>query len=86
MDVSKTKKGTGAWVYGYGTRKKLSFSLGKYITILQAEMYAIKACTVDNLDRGYRNMYTVCPGSVTNVFIKNTRRELFSKCHSFYSN
>jgi hypothetical protein len=29
--------------------------------------------------------YTVCPRSVRTVFIKNTRRELFSKFHSFYS-
>jgi hypothetical protein len=28
--------------------------------------------------------YTVCPGSVRTVFIKNTRHELFSKFHSFY--
>jgi hypothetical protein len=28
--------------------------------------------------------HTVCPGSVRNVFIKNTRRELFSKYHSLY--
>jgi hypothetical protein len=38
-------KGTGAGVYGCGTRKKLSFSLGQYTTVFQAEMYAIKACT-----------------------------------------
>jgi hypothetical protein len=31
-------------------------------------------------------MYTVCPGSVRTVFIKNTRRELFSKFHSFIQN
>jgi hypothetical protein len=30
-------------------------------------------------------MYTVCPGSVRTVFIINTRRELFSKFHCFYS-
>jgi hypothetical protein len=29
--------------------------------------------------------YTVCPGSVRTVFVENTRRELFSKFHSFYS-
>jgi hypothetical protein len=29
--------------------------------------------------------YTVCPGSVRTVSIKNTRRGLFSKFHSFYS-
>jgi hypothetical protein len=60
-DVSKTKKGIGAWVYGYGTRKKHSFGLGKYITVLQAEVYVIKACTVDNLDRGYRNRNVYIP-------------------------
>jgi ribonuclease HI len=42
-------------VYGYGTRQKLRFSLGKYITIFQAEVCAIKACTVENLGRDYRN-------------------------------
>jgi hypothetical protein len=46
---------TGAEVYGYGTRNKLSFGLGKYTTIFQAEVYAIKACAVGNFDRGYRN-------------------------------
>jgi hypothetical protein len=30
-------------------------------------------------------LYTACPGSVRTVFIKNTRCELFSKLHSFYS-
>jgi hypothetical protein len=30
-------------------------------------------------------IYTMCPGSVRTVFIKNTRHELFSKCHSCYS-
>jgi hypothetical protein len=35
-DGSKINKGTGAIVYGYGTRKKPSFSLGKYTTVFQA--------------------------------------------------
>jgi hypothetical protein len=42
-------------VYGYGTRQKLSFSLGKYTTVFQAEVYATKACTVENKDRDYIN-------------------------------
>jgi hypothetical protein len=29
-DGSKTNKGTVSEVYGYGTRQKLSYSLGKY--------------------------------------------------------
>jgi ribonuclease HI len=54
-DGSKTNKGTGAGVYGYGTRLKLIFSLGKYTTVFQAEVYAIMACAAENLDRNYRN-------------------------------
>jgi hypothetical protein len=42
-------------VYCYGTRRKLSFSLGQYITVFQAEVYTIKAGTVENLDRNYKN-------------------------------
>jgi hypothetical protein len=34
-------------------KKKLSFSLGKYITVFQTELCAIKVCAVQNLDRGY---------------------------------
>jgi hypothetical protein len=42
-------------VYGYCSRQKLGFSLGKYAMVFQAEVYTIKACTVDNLDTVYRN-------------------------------
>jgi hypothetical protein len=44
---SKTNNGTGAGVYGRGVRKKLTFSLGQCTTAFQAEVYAIKACTVE---------------------------------------
>jgi hypothetical protein len=56
-DGSKTNKGSGAGVYkcGCGPRRHLSFSLGKYTTVFQAEVYAIKACAVGNLDRDYKN-------------------------------
>jgi hypothetical protein len=42
-------------VYCYGTRQELSFSLGQYMTVFQAEVYAIKACTDDNIDRNNKN-------------------------------
>jgi hypothetical protein len=42
-------------VYCYGTGRKLSFRLGNYATVFQAEVYAIKACTVGNLDRNDKN-------------------------------
>jgi hypothetical protein len=49
--ISKTKRGTDAGLYCHETRRKLSFSLGQYTTIFQAEVYAVKACAVENLDR-----------------------------------
>jgi ribonuclease HI len=54
-DNSKTGKGTGAEVYCCGTRIKLSFSLGTYTMVFQAEVYAIKACADENMDRNYKN-------------------------------
>jgi hypothetical protein len=54
-DGSKTNKGTGTGVCCYGTRRKLSFSLGQYTTVFQAEVYAIKACADENIDRNYKN-------------------------------
>jgi hypothetical protein len=42
-------------VYCHGTRQELSFSLGQYTTVFQAEVYAVKPCAVENLDRNYKN-------------------------------
>jgi hypothetical protein len=38
-----THKGIGAGVYGYGIRKKLSFSFGKYTIVFQTAVYAIES-------------------------------------------
>jgi hypothetical protein len=38
MDGSKTNEGNGAGVYGYRTRRRLSFSLAQYSTVIQAEV------------------------------------------------
>jgi ribonuclease HI len=54
-DGSKTSKGLGAVMYSYDTRQKLSISFGQYTTVFQGEVYAIKACVVENLDRKCRN-------------------------------
>jgi hypothetical protein len=53
-DGSKTKKGTGDGVYCHDTRLKFSFSFGQYTMVFQAEVYAIKACAVENLKRKYK--------------------------------
>jgi hypothetical protein len=47
-DGSKTGKGTGAGVYCCGTRIKLT-------TVFHAEVYAIKVCANENMDRKYKN-------------------------------
>jgi hypothetical protein len=56
-DTSKINEGSGAGVYGYGMRKKLgsASAFGQYTIAFQAEVYAIKACAVENLGRVYRN-------------------------------
>ena len=43
-DRSGMKKGTEAGVYGQSVGRRLSFSLGRYATGFQAEIYAILAC------------------------------------------
>jgi hypothetical protein len=42
-------------VYCHGKKRKVSFSLGQYTTVFDAEVYFIKACAVENLDRDYKN-------------------------------
>jgi ribonuclease HI len=41
------KEGTGAGVYGQSVKRRLSFSLGRYTTVFQAEIYAIVACAYE---------------------------------------
>jgi hypothetical protein len=53
--VPKPKKGAGAGVYCYGTRRRLIFRLGQYTTIFQADLYAIKAGTDEHIDRNEKN-------------------------------
>jgi ribonuclease HI len=43
-DGSKMKEGTGPGVYGKSVKRRLSFSLGRYATVFQAEIYGILAC------------------------------------------
>jgi hypothetical protein len=42
-DWSGTNEGTRAGVCGHGMRQIFNFSLGRYTTAFQAEVYAIKA-------------------------------------------
>jgi ribonuclease HI len=57
--TGQDQKGTGAGVCRWGSRRGHSFSLGLHTMVLQAEMYAIKACIMENTEMGYtgRNIY-----------------------------
>uniref|UniRef100_A0A224XSM0 ribonuclease H n=1 Tax=Panstrongylus lignarius TaxID=156445 RepID=A0A224XSM0_9HEMI len=56
-DGSKTPEGTGAGVVG--TKTKYSEPMGKFPSIFQAEIHAIRRCVQFNLNRGYRNQEIV---------------------------
>ena len=43
-DGSKMKEWAGAGVYGQSVGMRLSFSLGRYATVFQTEIYALLAC------------------------------------------
>jgi len=46
-DGSKMREGTGTGVYGQSVGRRLSFSLGRYATVFQVEIYAILACAYE---------------------------------------
>jgi hypothetical protein len=52
---------TGAWVYEYGMRSMLSFSLGKNTMVLQTEVPAFKASAVENIGNSYKNRNIYIP-------------------------
>jgi ribonuclease HI len=63
-DGSKMKGGTGAGVYGQSLRRRLSFSLEKYATVFQAEIYAILACAHEIQSQNRSERYvSICSDS-----------------------
>lgn len=82
---SKTYQGSGAGVYGYGTRWKLGIRFVKYTRVFQADVYAINACTVKNLDWNYRNrnIYILSGSQVSIKALDNYQMnsKLIWNCH-----
>jgi ribonuclease HI len=54
-DGSRTDLGTGSGVYGLKPNKHYSFSLGKFVSDFQTEIYAILLCAYENIRRAYKN-------------------------------
>jgi hypothetical protein len=48
---------TGAGVYGHSEGRRLSISLGKYVTVIQAEICAILACVCEIQNRARSEKY-----------------------------
>jgi hypothetical protein len=54
----------GAGVYGQSFRRRLSFSLGSYATVFQAEICAILACVYEIQSRNRSEKYvSICSDS-----------------------
>jgi hypothetical protein len=63
-DGSKMREGTGAGVYGQSLRRRLSFSLGRYTTVFQAEIYTILACVYEiQLQNRSEKYVSICSDS-----------------------
>ena len=56
-DGSKMREGTGAGVYGQLVERRLSFSLGRYATVFQAEIYPILACAYETQSQNRPEKY-----------------------------
>jgi ribonuclease HI len=54
-DGSRIPSGTGSGSFGVRPNRSLSFSLGKFATVFQTEIYAILQCAYENIRRAYRN-------------------------------
>jgi len=64
-DGSKMKEGTGAGFSGQSVGRRPSFSLGRYATVFQAEIYAILACAYETQSQNRpENYVSICPDSL----------------------
>jgi hypothetical protein len=54
-DGSRTDWGTGTGIYGLKPNRSYSFSVGKFVSIFQTEIYAILLCAYENIRRAYKN-------------------------------
>jgi len=54
-DGSRTDLATGSGIYGLKQHKSYNFSLGKFASVFQTDIYAILLCAYENISRAYKN-------------------------------
>jgi hypothetical protein len=64
-------------VYRWGSRRGHSFSLGLHTTVFQAEIYAIKACIMEYIEKG-------CTGR--NIYILSDSQAAIMALYTFQTN
>lgn len=83
--IHKSNEATLVGVYRGGLKKGHSFSLGLHTMVFQVKMYAIKACTGEDIEKRYkdRNIYILLDNQATinplNNFHINSK--LVGDCH-----
>jgi len=84
-DESKLREGTGAVVYVQSVRRRLSFSLGRYATVFQAEIYAILVCAheIQSQNRSEKYVNICSDAQAALKALKAVRRttRLVHQCH-----
>jgi len=59
------REGTGAGAYGESVERRLSFSIGRYATVFQAEIYGILACAHEVQSQSRMETYaSICSDSL----------------------
>ena len=74
-DESLMPNETESGVYGCSPKASIALPLGKYATVYQAEIYAILACALENLARGYQGLHIyICTDSQAALKALTSRR------------
>ena len=64
-DGFKMREGTGAGAYGQSVGRRVSFSLGRYAMVFQAEIYGILACAHEVQSQSRMETYaSICSDSL----------------------
>jgi hypothetical protein len=77
-DWSRTAERTGVEVYGPSANRRLGIPLGKHVTVLQAEVYAILACVHETETQDQPEKYiSICSDSQAALKMLQTAKTMY---------